>query len=229
MKNEFKVSMNIFENNLKIFPNSQLMYPNDNLIRLFAGDKYVNLPKPPAKLMDHGFGHGNNLAYFTSLGYDCSGCEISDNYIDVVNKLYEDNDKTIDLRKITGLELPYGDNEFDIVVSWSAIYFNGNRDDTQFVVNELHRILKPGGSLLLSSVHSDTTLYEHCKKIGPESYIVDTDKYSNLKGTYYFFPDSEDSFVKLFRNFSNVTPGYYSFNLCNPEMKTAYHLMHAVK
>jgi hypothetical protein len=79
-------SKTVWENNLKLFPQSKLNFPDENLIRIFS-QKYDLVPRPPAKVFDHGFGHGNSLIYFDSLGYDCAGCEISEYLIEEVNGL----------------------------------------------------------------------------------------------------------------------------------------------
>ena len=156
----FDKSQQVWEENLKLFPHSRLNYPNENLIRLFSG-KYVPVPRPPARILDHGFGHGNNLVFLVSKGYELAGCEISEYLIDEVQKLFKSIGKTVDLRPIKGLRIPFEDESFDVVVSWSAVYFNGTREAVSQVISELHRVLKPGGVLLLSTIHPDSALFSY--------------------------------------------------------------------
>ena len=215
-KKIFTKSKHVYEENIKLFPTTWLNFPNENLIRLFSG-KYVTVPQPPTRVMDHGFGHGNNLAFFASKGYECAGCEISELLIDKTQELFKSIGKTADLRPIKGLEIPFDDENFDIIVSWSAIYFNGTREAVLKVIGELRRVLKPGGVLLLSTIHPDSALFSHCRHLGNGSYLVESGgKYSNLDGLTYFFPQSAEELASMFGEFREVKTGSYSFDLFNP-------------
>ena len=91
----FLKSKKVWEDNLKLFPEAKLRYPDENLVRLFSG-KYVPVHKPPARVMDHGFGHGNNLWFLADKGYTCAGCEISENLIHDVEGLFSRLGKPVD-------------------------------------------------------------------------------------------------------------------------------------
>ncbi len=66
-KKIFNKSKHVYEENIKLFPTTWLNFPNENLIRLFSG-KYVTVPQPPARLMDHGFGHGKIWPFLQAKG-----------------------------------------------------------------------------------------------------------------------------------------------------------------
>ena len=154
-------SKNVWENNLKLFPESNLKFPDENLIRIFS-KKYNLVPPAPAKMLDHGFGHGNNLIYFNSLGYDCSGCEISEHLIKEVNDLFGKQVKQADLRLLKGDsgKIPFEDNSMDIVISWNAIHYNGTRKAFSLIINEFCRVLRPGGCVVLSTLHLDNAIFD---------------------------------------------------------------------
>ncbi len=226
----FSQSKQVWEDNLKLFPHTVSHYPDENLVRLFSG-RYVPVPQPPARVMDHGFGHANNLVFLLSKGYECAGCEISNNLINEAQKLFKIINKTVDLRLIKSLEIPFDDESFDVIVSWNAIHYNGTREAALKVISELRRALKPGGVLLLSTVHPDSKLFLRSQHLGNGSYIVkEESQYDNRQGLSLFFTRTEEELADLFVEFSEVKIGNSSFYLFNPDKgPNACFLVYAVK
>lgn len=232
MKDEeiFKKSKQVWEDNLKLFPHTKSHYPDENLVRLFSG-RYVPVPRPPARVMDHGFGHANNIVFLLSRGYGCAGCEISKHLINEAQKLFKIIEKTVDLRLVKGLEIPFEDESFDVVVSWNVIHYNGTRPAVLEVISELRRVLKPGGVLLLSTVHPDSTLFARSRHLGNGSYLVEEEsEYDNRQGLTLFFVQSAEELADLFREFSEVKIGSASFYLFNPAKgRNACFLVYAIR
>lgn len=93
-------------------------------------------------------------------------------------------------------KLKFNDNEFDIVFANLSIHFF-NEKDTQNLLNEIHRILKPNG-LFIGSVNS-TSAYEFIK-----DYVTEIEKYyyaSNGRNVRLF---DESQFEKYFNKFDKV-------------------------
>lgn len=230
-KKIFQKSKKVWDENSKLFPQTTLQYPDENLVRIFCGrGKYVNIPKPPAKIMDHGFGDPANLAFFASKGYECSGCEISETLVRDGKKFFKAMNKKVDLRLIKGLDIPFDDESFDIVVSWNAIHYLGARAAVLKVIDEFYRILKPNGVLLLSTICLEGSFFNRLKSIGDGCYIVEKEsKYDNRKGLTFFAAKSLDELKGLFKPFSEVKTGSAHFNLFNEPLKSAWYLIYAVK
>jgi tRNA (uracil-5-)-methyltransferase TRM9 len=225
----FQKSKMVWEENLKLFPNSKLQFPAENLVRLFSG-RYVSLPPGPAKIMDHGFGHGNSLVYFSSLGYECSGCEISEHLVNEVSTMFEQSGTSVDLKLIEGLNLPFEDDSFDIVVSWDVLHYNGTREAVTKTIDELHRVLKPGGILLLSSIHPDFGIMDRMTPLGDDSYLIEKDSsHDNRQGLTFFCTESEKHLAKMFGQFSEVKSGKVYFDLFDHAERYASSLIYAVK
>jgi SAM-dependent methyltransferase len=228
-KQIFESSRDCWENNLKLFPETQLCYPDENLIRLFSG-RYVQIPKVPSRVMDHGFGHGNNLLFAAMKGYDCSGCEISGNLVELGLDLFERLGRPADLRLINGLDIPFETQSFDIVISWNVLHYNGTREDVDHVISELHRVLRPGGVLLLSTLHPSSCVFSRMKKLGHGSYLIEKDsEYDNRKGLTFFATRSPEELASLFKSFSETRTGEVYFDLFKPEKRHAAYLLYAVK
>jgi SAM-dependent methyltransferase len=188
------------------------------------------VPLPPAKVMDHGFGSGNNLIFFASKGYECAGCEISENLIKEALKRFASTGKPVDLRPIKDLTIPFESDYFDIVVSWNVLHYNGTRDATQKVIDELRRVLKPNGILLLSTIHPDSSFRNRMKPLGNGSYFIEKEsRYDNRKGLTFFIAESQDELKKMFSRFSNVKSGSACCDLFNPDKISRWYLIYAVK
>lgn len=206
-----------------------LKFPDENLIRIFSG-RYIKIPQPPAKLLDHGFGGGNNLLFFAQKGYECYGCEITEELIKVATEKFKRMGEKATFSLITSTKLNYEDDFFDIIVSWNAIHYNGIRENVQKVIKEMHRILKPGGVIILSTLHPDHSILKRGQIIGNGSYILKKESmFDNRKGLLLFCPEKEEELLSLFSDFSEVKLGYYNFDLFLPERRHAARLIYAKK
>jgi SAM-dependent methyltransferase len=225
----FRRSREVWEENLKLFPRTRLQFQDENLVRLFSG-RYARVPRPPARAMDHGFGHGNTLVFLAGKGYACAGCEISHHLIDEAAALFKSLGYSADLRPVEGLKIPFEDNAFDVVVSWNVIHYNGTRAAVQAVIGELHRVLKPAGVLLLSTLHPDNGIFDRMKHLGDGSYeIVRESPHDNRKGLVFFATRSEQELASMFTQFSEVKTGRVYFDLFDYAERHAASLLYGVK
>ena len=225
----FERSKKVWEENLKLFPNTKLKYPSESLVRLFSS-RYVPVPVPPARVMDHGFGHGNNLLFASSKGYECAGCEISKNLIKEVSELFRGFGKDADLRPVKGIDIPFEDDRFDLVISWDVIHYNGTKEAVGHVIAELYRVLRPGGVLLLSTVNPESSIFDRMEHLGGGAYkIVEESPYDNRKGLTFFVPDSQEDLSKMFSMFTEVRLGKLYHDLFNHEKRHSAYLVYGVK
>jgi 2-polyprenyl-3-methyl-5-hydroxy-6-metoxy-1,4-benzoquinol methylase len=98
----------------------------------YLADRYHM--KKGMKLLDNGCGRGEFLHAFGSMGMEVHGTDVSS---------YCKDARIVDLNKEN---LPYPDNYFDVVFSKSVIEHISN---TEHYVNEMKRVLKKGGVLIL--------------------------------------------------------------------------------
>lgn len=228
-KTIFNRSKEVWEKNLKLFPESKLNFPDENLVRLYSG-KYSPVPLPPARIMDHGFGHGNNLVFLADRGYECYGCEISDFLIEEVNDLFAAMQYACELRPVRGLEVPFDDDFFDIVLSWNTLHYNGEKSAVLAVISEMHRVLKPGGVLLLSTIHPDNGITDRMTPLGGGSYLIEAESdYDNREGLTFFMVSDEDELRVIFQIFKEIKIGRTFFDLFNTEKRHATFLVYGIK
>ena len=102
---------------------------------------FVKVPAG-ARVLDYGCGHAGYLRDFHDRGVSITGAEIAGYLVAACREA------GFDVRKVEGFaEIPFADGEFDIVYLMQV--FEHLRDPHQFM-EELARILKPGGSLYLA-------------------------------------------------------------------------------
>ena len=87
-----------------------------------------------AKVLDLGAGEGDGVRLLRSLGYDASGI---------------DRHAAPDAEEGDLLHTRFADGTFDAVLSECAFFLTG---DVPGALREAHRLLKPGGTLLLADV-----------------------------------------------------------------------------
>lgn len=206
-----------------------LMMPDESLVRIFKGP-YVQVPQPPGRLLDHGFGSGNSLLFFHEMGYDCYGCEVVESLNQIASEKFQNIGAEIPLSIIEGTRLNYEDDYFDIVVSWNSIHYNGRKQEVQEVLDEIHRILKPGGVLIISTLHPDNSVLQRGEDDGTGTYVLkEESRFDNRKGLTFYCARDEHEFHSLFRKYSDVKYGHFAFDFFCPEYKHVARLAYAKK
>lgn len=100
-----------------------------------------------SKVLEVGCGNGKNLVYiakhFGSDNIEIFGCDLCDEFIDITRK------HGIQCVKGDVLDLPFEDEEFDVVLSVAVIHHLCSVERRQKSIQEMFRLLKPGGSLFI--------------------------------------------------------------------------------
>ncbi|WP_051296496.1 class I SAM-dependent methyltransferase [Anaeroarcus burkinensis] len=130
----------------KLYGNGRnvLTYPNEVLVTLAS--RMLD-SKTQVRLLDYGFGSGNNMMHFLKRGFEVSGVEISEQALELSKKRAQDCGYEVELRLLSDGTIPFSDNSFDIVVAWQVLCYN-DWNTLRLAVNEIERVLKPGGVFL---------------------------------------------------------------------------------
>ena len=104
--------------------------------------------------------------------------------------------------------LPYPDNYFDFVVAWESICYN-NEDGLKEVLDEILRVLKPGGKFLSTIPRS---IHFLCGREVAPNVFQPTNTSDQTECVLYAFKNREQA-KEMYKKFKNRKIGYYSANI----------------
>ncbi|TWD80416.1 methyltransferase family protein [Kribbella amoyensis] len=112
---------------------------------------FANLVPPGARVLDVGCGPGRVTAILRSLGLDASGVDLSPGMIEIARR--DHPHVPFEVGTMTALDCPDGDLG-GLVAWWSIVHLP--REVLPQVLAEFHRVLAPGGRLLIGFHVGDT-------------------------------------------------------------------------
>lgn len=104
--------------------------------------------KPGQRLLDVACGTGNATIPAARSGAQVVGVDIAPNLLDQARKRAEDEKLKVNFHEGDAEELPFGDAEFDVVISMFGAMFAPRPDR---VAAELVRVTKPGGLIAMAN------------------------------------------------------------------------------
>jgi SAM-dependent methyltransferase len=108
------------------------------------------------RVLDVGCGNGYVLSRYALAGAEVHGVDLTDAAVGLCRKRFEYLGLVGDFRQGNAEALPYPDATFDCVTSMGVLH---HTPDTARAVSEVHRVLKPGGRLIVMFYHRDSALY----------------------------------------------------------------------
>ncbi|MEK5357938.1 class I SAM-dependent methyltransferase [Paenibacillus sp. FSL L8-0709] len=105
--------------------------------------------KPGMRVLDVSSGRGTQAIFYAeNYGVQVTGIDISEKMIQSATNSAQRSDKAdrISFRLGDSQALPFSDNSFDAVINECAV---GIPDDSQQVLNEMVRVVKPGGRVVI--------------------------------------------------------------------------------
>ncbi|MFX1346520.1 MAG: SAM-dependent methyltransferase [Promethearchaeota archaeon] len=142
--------------------------------------------KPGMKLLDVSSGRGTqSIFYAKEYGVNVTGIDISEEMVKFAMKNAK-NENVQDLASFEigdSQELPFEDNQFDVVVNECAV---GIPDDSQKVLNEMTRVVKNGGTVI---IHESTWR----KKLSDEEKEEISERYGTTPLEY-------DEWIEMLQN-----------------------------
>lgn len=180
-------------------------YPSSEIITLYH--RYIKNRMPKDKklrVLDFGCGRGANLEFFSDMGFEVYGIDISKEAIDICkNNQYFKADHFIqcDVIKDKSLQELF-DIKFDVIVATVSLTYLG-KSDIKNVIKQFSQCLNQGG-VVISSFFEKQVAFEGERN--EEGLIYS--KISNLDINHYtFILESKDELRELFSEFKEIALG----------------------
>jgi SAM-dependent methyltransferase len=186
-----------------------LRYPAEWVIRMHA---FRLRGRPPGRVLDYGFGSGNNARFFQDQGHEVFGVEVATAAFELLKK------NGVDASQFTlvapdAATLPYPDGHFDVVVANQSLYYLPSRPQVEAIVAEFHRVLRKGGMVGASFIGArNYYVAERGRRIGPNRYEVTSPARLGQEKELVWVPPLT-TLRRLFAPFRDVEIGYYDQKL----------------
>ena len=150
---------------------SKHLYPTEWVIRTMLGNypglKLDRSKYPGGKILDLGFGDGRNMGMLNNCGLDIYGVEIAQETLDIAEDALSKAGIKATLKIGGNANIPFEDNFFDYILASSASYYVDGHNTFTDNLNEITRVLKPGGFFI-----SNFPAFTDIKEI-PQCFILD--------------------------------------------------------
>jgi ubiquinone/menaquinone biosynthesis C-methylase UbiE len=103
------------------------------------------------KVLEVGIGQGTDLVQFAKGGADVSGIDITQRHLELASRNFEVRGMHANLKRATAAAIPFEADSFDVVYSFGVLHCT---DNTVRCISECHRVLKPGGELILAMYYT---------------------------------------------------------------------------
>jgi SAM-dependent methyltransferase len=149
--------------------------------------EWADTVPPGGFILDIGCGIGRHLIYLGERGFRMAGMDISPSAIKMAQEACTERHIAFEGQVSDMAQLPWGDQTFDAALSISTINHN-RRADLARTLNEVRRVLKPGGLFIADFLCTDTLDYQllrdqvaagEINEVEPNTFVDDR-------------PDSED-------------------------------------
>jgi ubiquinone/menaquinone biosynthesis C-methylase UbiE len=107
-------------------------------------------------VLEIGCGLGTDAINFARAGAHYTGVDLTERSVELVQRRFDFENLRGDLRTADAENLPFADNTFDLAYSHGVLH---HTPDTQRAINEVHRVLKPGGRVMVMLYHRNSYNY----------------------------------------------------------------------
>jgi ubiquinone/menaquinone biosynthesis C-methylase UbiE len=132
------------------------------------------------------------LALFAEHGYKAYGIEISDSQIKKANEFADMQGLELNISKGDMRKLQFEDESISYIYSYNSI-FHMPKADIKKSINEIKRVLKPGGICCLNFLSKEDGCYGEGEKVGEDEFLQE-EHGGKVIHSYYELDEAEQSF-----------------------------------
>lgn len=108
------------------------------------------------KVLEIGFGMGTDHLSLAKRGGNMYGIDLTPGNLEITKRRFELNNCKSELTTGDAENLHYQDNSFDFVYSFGVVHHS---PDTQRIISEIYRVLKPGGKCWITVYHKNSIFF----------------------------------------------------------------------
>jgi len=155
------------------------------------------------RVLDLGCGAGRHCVYLAKNNFDVVGVDVSWSALRMAKDwVCEENLKNVTFVQATMTNIPFGDRQFDAVISVSVIHHAVKRDIVK-TIDEIHRILKRNGVFLTNLASVKDPRYGTGEKVEAGTFrILEAFEEKRFEELHHFFTRRQLS--KLFAHFTTA-------------------------
>lgn len=130
---------------------------------------------PDMKILDAGCGEGRNAQYFINAGYQVFGIDQQDLAIQYLRFAARSLNPSYDIHRfqVGHMEdIPFHREAFDSVICSAVLHFATHEANFWQMMNEMRRVLKPGGILWFRMTTAFGGILEESKEINDGRYLL---------------------------------------------------------
>jgi SAM-dependent methyltransferase len=164
-------------------PRFRPIYPNDHVVRFLMTNRELLEKHHPARFLDIGLGAGRHTKLAAELGFRASGMDISFVGLQHARESLLKASLQASLSQASMLALPYMDCSFAVVLSYGVFYY-GTANEMRQAIAEVHRILVPGGKVLVVLRTTDDYRFGKGTQLGRNTFqldITDTNEFGSVQ------------------------------------------------
>ena len=149
---------------------------NNHALKKFWTDTFSQQPKS-IHIVDFACGAGSVLEHANELGFSkLTGIDVSQKALDVMMKK---------IPTASGIcshvdKVPSAENSADLVVSQFGVEYAGNRMQLFHAFQEMRRILKPGGEIIIVAHAKNSVIYEGCNGSLKNAQLIQDSKFLDI-------------------------------------------------
>lgn len=185
---------------------------------------HFKLPQPGDTLLDFGCGEGATVNYFTSVGFDAYGVDISENSINAAKARYPQIADKFSVCDPKPANADYHPGGLAVVTACQVLYIM-TKADFEDAVQKIYDMLRPGGVIFATMMADDEGEFYPNSKPTDDPWLREIN-YSNtritVKDYYQFFTSSDADLREKFSLFKPVFTGTYELAL-RPDETTGKH------
>ncbi|OKH43321.1 SAM-dependent methyltransferase [Calothrix sp. HK-06] len=139
-------SLNYYDNIAHVY--DQTRWLTESVAEEVA-DFIINLTRaaPKTNFLEPGVGTGLNVFPLVKRGYSVTGIDVSQEMLDQFSQKFNTTPPNLNLIHADASQLPFSDNSFDVVLTVHMLH---TVSDWRVFLDDIHRVLKPGGFYLNS-------------------------------------------------------------------------------